>query len=100
MVFNFSASSSARRGAASPAGSAAASAASASLASATMPIAGRAMRVISSGVEVDADHLDVAVEPPARLRLVEAGADRQHDIGAAPQIMARRAGFARGSGGR
>ena len=38
-------------------------------------------------VEVDADHLDVGVEAPARLRLVEAAADRQHDIGPRPQIV-------------
>src|SRR5207248_1456934 len=38
-------------------------------------------------IEIDPDHLDLAVETPARLRLVKARADREHDIGAAPQLV-------------
>ncbi len=34
------------------------------------------------------DELQVAVDAPAQLRLMEAGPDRQHDIGLAPQFMA------------
>ncbi len=39
------------------------------------------------GIEIDADDFDVAIEAPARLRLVEARADRQHDVGPRPQIV-------------
>src|SRR5262249_12845067 len=39
-------------------------------------------------IEVDADDLEVAIEPPAGLRLVEPRADREHDIDATPQVMA------------
>ena len=35
-------------------------------------------------VDVDADQLQVAVDAPAQLRLMQAGPDRQHDIGLAP----------------
>ena len=44
--------------------------------------------MISRRVDVDADQLQVGIDPPAHLRLVQAGADRQHDIGLAPQLMA------------
>ena len=39
-------------------------------------------------VDVDADELEVGVDAPAHLRLMQPSADRQHDIGLAPQLVA------------
>ena len=38
-------------------------------------------------IDVDADEIEVGVDAPAHLRLVQPGANRQHDIGFAPQLV-------------
>ncbi len=51
-------------------------------------------------IDVDADQFQVAIDPPAQLRLMQPGPDREHDIGLAPQRRGRRAPIARDNAGR